>query len=416
MAPFRSMDDVFEVIARDLREVRKADSHNSVEAGISFVTEQLKKYNHLPFMQGVDVLDYYQWSPKEYVELAAREDQAALEAKRTTAQELLQAAYEFNPSITGTDPNDTKLVKLTVTNCVPSFPIGKIYGETPVWLKVAPGPLLPSEIKTKYFTTLPTAITDAGAISYPDCHPSEADAEGSSEGRPKEVLSRFWPLGYLSYRRSAGYFERTGHVLVMDMERGRDHHPWIVLASEWRDINGDGDDGLGFFHAPSRVELDTPGVHGIFPGDTRRTPVAKLVHKGDHSASELPFLKQLGPDLLIDLWRKGGVRPYERTTRFRSYHPDLARIMSWYWDAVTREEVCYDEDGQEYSRYNTISGKFRTLNPDAVSLEGSIAMFGEIIRSTIASPMQPQENVPLFMRVDPATLRQAPDVQTGSGF
>ena len=90
--------------------------------------------------------------------------------------------------------------------------------------------------------------------------------------------------------------------------------------------------------------------------------------------------------------------------------------MSWHWDAVTREEVCYDENGQEYSRYNTITGKFRTLNPNAVSLEGSIAMFGEIIRRTIASAAQPQGYVPLSMRVDPATLRQAPHVHTGSGF
>ena len=90
--------------------------------------------------------------------------------------------------------------------------------------------------------------------------------------------------------------------------------------------------------------------------------------------------------------------------------------MSWYWDARTREEVCYGEDGQEYSRYNTISGKFRTPNANAVSLEGSIAMFGEIVRQTIASTAQPQGYVPLSMRVDSATLRQAPHVHTGSGF
>lgn len=176
--------------------------------------------------------------------MEAKKIQAELEASRTTAQEFLQAAYEFNPSATGTDPNDTKLVELILTGCVPSFPIGNIYGETPVWLTVIEGPLLPSKIKARYFTNLPIAITDAGAISYPDGHPSEAESEGSSEGRPKEVLSRFWPLGYLSYRHSEGHFERTGHVLVMDMERDRDHHPWVVLASEWADINGDGSDGM----------------------------------------------------------------------------------------------------------------------------------------------------------------------------
>ena len=220
------------------------NSDDGVGSKISFVTEELKKYAHLPFMQGVRMLDYSRWRPKEYHERVARENQAKSEAGQTTAQEFLQAAYEFNPSATGTDPNDTKLVKLTVTKCVPTFPIGKIYGETPVWLTVAPGPLRPSEIKARYFTTLPTAVTDSGAISYPDGHPSEPDSEGSSEGSPKEVLSRFWPLGYLLYRRSTHHFERTGHVLVMDMEPGRERHPWIVLASQWADINGLGSDGM----------------------------------------------------------------------------------------------------------------------------------------------------------------------------
>ena len=89
--------------------------------------------------------------------------------------------------------------------------------------------------------------------------------------------------------------------------------------------------------------------------------------------------------------------------------------MSWHWDASTQEEVCYDEDGREYSRYNIVSRKFRTLNANAVSLEGSIAMFGEIVRQT-ASTVQSQGYVPLSMRVDPVTLRQAPHVHTGSGF
>ena len=90
--------------------------------------------------------------------------------------------------------------------------------------------------------------------------------------------------------------------------------------------------------------------------------------------------------------------------------------MSWHWDASTREEVCYDEDGREYSRYDTIHRKFRTPNANAVSLEGSIAMFGEIVRQTTASTAQPQGYVPLSMRVNPVILRQAPHVHTGSGF
>ena len=222
------------------------NSHDSVGAGISFVTEELKKYAHLPFMRDVRALDYFRWGHQEFRERVARQDQAKLEAKQMTLQQFLQAAYEFNPA-SGTDPNDTQLVKLIVSECVPAFAIGNIYGETSVWLTVAPGPLQPSEIKAKYFTNLPTAVTNSGAISYPDGHPSEPDSEDSSEGNPKEVLSRFWPLGYLSYRSSINHFERTGHVLVMDMEPGRERHPWVVLASEWPDINGEGSDGMCTF-------------------------------------------------------------------------------------------------------------------------------------------------------------------------
>ena len=200
-------------------------------------------------MQGVNVWDYFEYTPKEYREIEAKRDQAQLEARQTTAQEYLQAAYDFNPSATGTDPNDTKLVQLTVTKCVPVVPIGRIYGETSVWLTVTPNPLRPSKIKASYFTNLPIAVTDAGAISYPDGHPSEADSEDSSKG----VLSRFWPLGYLIYKHPDGDFVRTGHVLVMDMEPSRDHHPWIVLASEWADINGDGSDGM-FLSRPSAAD------------------------------------------------------------------------------------------------------------------------------------------------------------------
>ena len=204
-------------------------------------------------MQGVKIVDYYRWKPKEYREIEAKRNEEELEARQTTAQEYLQTAYDFNPSTTGTDPNDTKLVKLTVTRCVPDVPVGKVYGETSIWLSVLPNPLQPSEMKPRYFTNLQIAITDAGAISYPDGHPSEADSEESSYGSPKEVLSRFWPLGYLAYKRSDGEFERTGHVLVMDMEPNRDHHPWIVLASRWADINGDGTDGMYLLPLPVQI-------------------------------------------------------------------------------------------------------------------------------------------------------------------
>ena len=56
------------------------------------------------------------------------------------------------------------------------------------------------------------------------------------------MLRRVWSLGFLAERLDNEYWQRTGHAVMMDMGRGRNKHPWIILASEWPDSNGEDDD------------------------------------------------------------------------------------------------------------------------------------------------------------------------------
>ena len=177
--------------------------------------------------------------------------------------------------------------------------------------------------------------------------------------------------------------------MVMDMGRNRKNHPWIILASEWPDVNGDGDTGTGWFEAPRRVRLDAPDVQGIFPGDTRRTPIAKIIPVRAAKPSTVPFLKQLGPHLSFDLYRREGERTFVKNKDYRTYHPDLVRIMSWFWDEKARQEVCYAKNGKECMRYDPSTGDYPSVNLRDISEDGSIGLFGQMISDFTAKSTQP---------------------------
>lgn len=71
----------------------------------------------------------------------------------------------------------------------------------------------------------------------------------------------------------------------MDMDRRRDHHPWIVLASQWPDVNGDQPE-KSTYEAQQRPRRDDDPVPGIFPGDHTRTVIAKLIHVDEKSLTD----------------------------------------------------------------------------------------------------------------------------------
>lgn len=45
---------------------------------------------------------------------------------------------------------------------------------------------------------------------------------------------RFYEVGAVTWWRN-GEWERTGHILVLDLDKGRQRHPWIILLNEWID-------------------------------------------------------------------------------------------------------------------------------------------------------------------------------------
>ena len=108
-----------------------------------------------------------------------------------------------------------------------------------LWLIPGPNSLPLSEIKAprNSYARFPAALTDSRVISYPDSHPSIDCKKGGCgyqmliDPQEDSRLRRFCPLGWIAEKRESWHW--TGHALVMDMDRGRDRHPWVVLASEW---------------------------------------------------------------------------------------------------------------------------------------------------------------------------------------
>ncbi|CAF9940954.1 MAG: hypothetical protein HETSPECPRED_002694 [Heterodermia speciosa] len=377
----QTREEVFRLIETEYDKIDVwADSFVAVEA----IDKEFERYAGLPFMQGITASDWWTWlcAPHAVDRIDPVKKQADDRALQTTPQAFFEAAYAFNPSEPEQPARETELVKLTVTDLLRAIPLGKVYGDQMLYLVPRKNCLKPSNIAVQYLTAFPVAASDSAAISYPDGHPSEQyDERGSSIALKSETdsrLHRCWPLGYIAYLGEEGIHHRTGHILVMDMGLGRDHHPWIVLTSKWPGPDDDGDDGYGNLLAPAKARMDDESVRGIFRGDTRRTPVAKLVNLRGVT-SEKPFMFQFGPDFSFGLSRKGGDKNCVRTEKFLEYHPDLARVMTWYWDAKTKEEVCFDEDGKECKRYNPATGGYRDCKLDKIHPNQAIGMYGEFL-------------------------------------
>ena len=227
--------------------------------------------------------------------------------------------------------------------------LGKLRGQTRLDLIPAIG-ILPSSDIPDECTSFDFAYTDGGAISYPDGHPSEGDQMYSVKAPNDHKLRRFMTLGWVIEVRNndSRDWERTGHVLVMDMDEGRNRHPWFVLASQWpdeRDVPLNDDFTI---YAEKHVKRNDPNVYGVFLEDRNRTPIARLRYPASTAASG-PMLLQFGPDFEFDVTRVGGET--RRGLRTES-GPELANIMHWYKDESKDEEVCYSPDGKEYMRYD----------------------------------------------------------------
>jgi len=267
-----------------------------------------------------------------------------------------------------------------------SVPLGKYGGSNNARLELIPEiGALPTTDNVEGRISLYYAATDSGAISYPDGHPSEFEESRfrirSTEDRK---LRRFASLGWV-IRVDGETWARTRHVLVKDVDVGRDRHPWFVQASGWpsefENVNG------GFTtYAEARVDRDDAWQPGVLPGGMNRTPVAKIVPYKLFDASSIPVLKQFGPDFDFLAERHGGDRSYDST--MLQFGPDLAHVMEWYWDPVTEEEVCYYKNGEEYMRYDRQTKQYTYRNTKDLhrSVVGEMGLFGMISRPSTGPP------------------------------
>ena len=186
-------------------------------------------------------------------------------------------------------------------------------------------------------------------------------------------LRHFVSLGWIIYIQGDGSWTRTGHVLAVDMDVTRKHHPWFILASEWPSDLEDAEGGF-MVSVPQTVPADDPTQPGILSGGSNRTPLGKVIPMME--SGYVPVLKQFGPDFDFRVRRPGGDRSHKRDP---TRGPDLAQVMHWHWDPATGEEVCFYKDGiLEYMRYvrNNKSYTYRSMGILQGLVAGEAGLFG----------------------------------------
>lgn len=412
MAEPRTVEDVFAKIRKTLFDspIRKEGSRKRGEFVHKLFEHAQQTY---PFMSNVTILDYYRYSLRQN----ALQKQM-IQGPKPTPEQFWNAAYNFDPLNT---PAGTvsDLQRILSRRNLESVPLGKYGAMSDARLELLPEiGALPTTDDVEGRISLRYAATDSGAISYPDGHPSEFEESRvrikSTEDRK---LRRFASLGWV-IRVDGNSWARTGHVLVMDMDVGRNRHPWFVLASEWPAEFEDADGGFTTY-AEARVDRDDSSQPGVLPNGKNRTPVARIIpyHKTPDTLS-IPVLKQFGPNFDFIAERFGGDRSYDGTKV--QFGPDLAHVMEWYWDPVTEEEVCFYKNGKEYMRYDRRNKQYTYPNMEDLqrSIVGEMCLFG-VVSPPTASPSG-SRFVSLGERMGPPAQaprqRQAPRISTATDF
>ncbi|KAL8949649.1 MAG: hypothetical protein Q9222_004250 [Ikaeria aurantiellina] len=254
------------------------------------------------------------------------------------------------------------------------FTLGKLYGDTTLKLIPAAGTLLPALIPD-FEPAYVYALSGCVAISYPDGCPSDqvftlttCGNQQDATVRPSEddKLRRFVALGWV-VRESQGVLRKTGHLLVVDMDDRsvRRRSPWIILASEWPTDGEETPAGSFTWSAEKTVIRDDQYTEGVFPGDLNQTSIAAV--KPMENSQVVPgndnMLQLFGEDFHLSL------KQYGYTTNPED-GPALARIMEWYEDQDNGEEVCYDEEGEEYMRYNLNTRSYTFPDISTISSHG----------------------------------------------
>lgn len=199
--------------------------------------------------------------------------------------------------------------------------------------------------------------------------PSSSKGKATSTIKPQDddKLRRCAALGWVTMESLGGGWEKTGHVLVIDMDDRAVRHrqPWFILASEWPTDGDETSEGGFTIYAGEDVERDDSSVPGVFPGDNNRTPICCIKPMWKAKDGRI-VLQQFGEDFEFIPVRLGGHRRAKRSEK----GPALARIMEWYWDPDAEQEVCYTKEGLEYMRYNRQSKEYSFPNFSKLSLFG----------------------------------------------
>lgn len=304
---------------------------------------------------------------------ANRKAAAARYIPNLKEHDFWDAVYEFDPRGPG-QPELSRLERIYESGQLQTLTLGKIHGKTTLKLLPCQG-ALPTTESSSFTPPFDYAVTIGGAISYPDGHPSEElappnpnDRTPSSKPRLKvmptlkddddNIIRRFVSLGYVLHQRSpifVGSWEKTGHVLVVDMgdKRVRHRHTWLVLASEWPTDGEETAEGVFYYHAKEHVWRDASAEHGVFPGEKNRTPICRIdpMTQGDGR----PVIKQFGKDFVFNPVQIQGCRESDPNS---DYGPSLAHVMDWYWDPEAELQVCYTKQGLEHMRYDPLTKEY----------------------------------------------------------
>jgi hypothetical protein len=364
------------------------------------------------FMSGYTFSDYFH-------HINARETKEDLRIwlqPRPDPSEFWDAAFQYDPWCRQSKEGSIRLEELTHPSRFGIIPLGRVYDDAEIGLRPDLTALSESDIDVEDFTTRPFARTNSRAISYPDGHPShESKYEHPLKPSHDEKLRRFTSLGWVVRKFDDGVWELTGHVLVMDTDHGRDHHPWILLPHQWPHPDNEGIEGDFLVHAPQTVRRNDAGTPDVFPGDRNRTPIAKTTPVDSVKGDNRTILKRFDQDFAFGLLRQGGDRQSVRS----EFGPDLVHVMAWYWDERPKEEVCHGRDGSVYMQYDPNQGEYHYPNLEYSSTDGEVGLYGELCTPPRALPHK-SGNAPLDLRLDNSSVQEVIPRHcqgiSGSGF
>lgn len=227
MAQPQTVEDIFEGIFQAAKDTHFA--YRPTQYG-RFVEGELDKLRRTHgFMKDVMGRDYFNWRMRTLNQQKTLE----LVQPAPTAEHFWNAAYKFSPHTTPAG-TVTKLEKLLSSRRLGSVHLGRLPEMNDGQLKLIPGLAALPPTKEEDRTDLHYAATDSGAIGYPDERPAGPDKHRRVVDASEDTkLRRFASLGWVIHVRPNGSWSKTGHALVMDMDKGRDRHPWFVLPSHW---------------------------------------------------------------------------------------------------------------------------------------------------------------------------------------